>query len=457
MYLWPMRLPDRTLLTTAPTALQLAHALFDYLNANGVPYVVAGDVRDYADRISSDVDIVVAPNVLASIPARLNSFLGNHQAQLVQVIPHERTAITFICAWSGDRGNSRFLQVDVCSDFIHMGRLFLCAQELLTGRVTVPAISSGMHVPAPAPAFLYYLLKKVDKGELNDRQGDYLSTEWQKDDATVRRMLGRFLPPSSVGLVARAAATNQWSPVRAAMAELRLQLRRNRHFTPATWLLEQFHKLQRIRQPTGLMLAVLGSDGTGKSTTIARVAADLAPMFPRVRQYHLRPRLLHSDRTSGPVVQPHAQSHRGLPASMVKLAWWCTEYTIGYAFRVFPDLVRSSLVLFDRYYHDVLVDPVRYRYGAPAALARFTAHFIPRPDLTIVLTAPADVVHKRKQEVALAETARQQDAYVALATRLFNAYVVDAARPPDVVAADVEQIIVRHMHRRTAHRLTLDA
>ncbi|HET7551494.1 MAG TPA: hypothetical protein VFK04_09390, partial [Gemmatimonadaceae bacterium] len=75
----------------------------------------------------------------------------------------------------------------------------------------------------------------------------------------------------------------------------------------------------------------------------------------------------------------------------------------------------------------------------------------------IVLTAPASVVHERKREVSLAETERQQEAYAALAKRLPNAHLVDAGRAREVVANDVLDIILTHMHERTLRRSKIDA
>ena len=46
------------------------------------------------------------------------------------------------------------------------------ADELLVGRVRDEV--SGYYMPAPEKNLLYYLLKKVDKGSLNEEQFEYL-------------------------------------------------------------------------------------------------------------------------------------------------------------------------------------------------------------------------------------------------------------------------------------------
>ena len=43
--------------------------------------------------------------------------------------------------------------------------------------------SNTVTTPRPDAAFLYYLLKKVEKLELTDPQGAYLSAQWRRGPA----------------------------------------------------------------------------------------------------------------------------------------------------------------------------------------------------------------------------------------------------------------------------------
>jgi thymidylate kinase len=182
-------------------------------------------------------------------------------------------------------------------------------------------------------------------------------------------------------------------------------------------------------------LAILGPDGSGKSSVLDGVERALEPRFAGIRRFHLRPNLAGRRGGGEPVTDPHGRRNRSAPSSWVKLAAWWLDYCFGYLLRVRPALRGRSLVLFDRYYDDLLVDPRRYRYGASPRLAQLIGRAIPRPDVFVVLDAPAEVLHGRKSEVSTEETRRQCEAYRRLAARLPNAHVVDAARPlPQVVA-----------------------
>jgi thymidylate kinase len=139
--------------------------------------------------------------------------------------------------------------------------------------------------------------------------------------------------------------------------------------------------------------------------------------------------------------------------SLVGLGFKWANYTLsGYVADIYPRLIRSTLVLLDRDYHDLLVDPKRYRYGGPAWLARAVGWFIPRPQLVILLDAPPEVLHSRRRELPVEETTRQREAYLELTRNLPNGYVVDASKPLDEVVGGVEQIILDYMAERIARR-----
>lgn len=195
-------------------------------------------------------------------------------------------------------------------------------------------------------------------------------------------------------------------------------------------------------------LAVLGPDGSGKSTVIARVREEFPPGMGSVVTYHWRPRAL--DRraaTTDPVTDPHGQPPRRPVVSVLKLVWLLANWWAGWP-AIAAQRSKGHLVVFDRHYLDLLVDPRRYRYGGPMSAARYVARMVPRPDLVFILDAPAETLQSRKSEVPMAETERQRAAYGALARRLPSAVVLDAGGSPDETA----EAIVAAVRRWTGER-----
>jgi serine acetyltransferase/thymidylate kinase len=434
----------------------VAQSLFRFLERNGIPYCVVGDTRAYPETIASDVDIVVEQKAVPAVPRLLARFARELGVHVVQWIRHEQTASYFVLAWARGSGGIDFLALDFCGDYYRGGRRLLAADEILARRV--PATDGrgreqGFQVPAAHMQFIYYLLKKVDKQELDHAHGEYLSDRWHADPGGALSWIGRYWPEAEdAELISRAAGDNEWFLVRGLLPRLRRALRRSAPLSAAAALGELKRRVGRVSRPTGMTVAVIGPDGSGKSSVIELVLADLAPAFRSTRSLHLRPRVVRGKAAARPATAPHALPPRGRIASVAKLAHMLLDYVAGYALRVWPLTRRSTLVVFDRYYRDLLVDPKRYRYGGPMGLARWAARCVPGPDLWVLLDAPGEVLQARKSEVSAEESARQRQSYLRLAAHLWNAAVVDATQELPRVALEVDAAILNALQGRLEFR-----
>ncbi|MDP8899832.1 MAG: hypothetical protein M3N33_01530 [Actinomycetota bacterium] len=157
----------------------------------------------------------------------------------------------------------------------------------------------------------------------------------------------------------------------------------------------------------GLGVALLAPDGAGKSSVTARLAQSL-PLDVRVVYLGLFPRA-DARRRRLPGV--------GTTQRLLRLwrAW----------LRARAHQRRGRLVLFDRYPFDALLP------GSGGWAERgwrwVLGHALPAPDLTIVLNAPGTVLHARSGEHDAATLELQRQAYLALARRLPETVVIDAA------------------------------
>lgn len=206
---------------------------------------------------------------------------------------------------------------------------------------------------------------------------------------------------------------------------------------------------QVLSRPHGLCLVMLGPDGVGKSTMKAQLLERLAPLFPNSRTYHFRPRIIGRIGPGRPISRPHSMKPRGRVASVFYLLTVFTDYWLGYLFQIRPLLKRSSLVVLDRYFHDLLIDPIRYRYGAPMWLARSMRWLVPPRDVFfLVLDADEHVIYARKRELAFEELVRQRKAYVAWAQSHPNSLLVRTDGSAEECAAEAARGIETYLRRR---------
>lgn len=432
-------------------------ALIATLDRTRVPYCILHGYLGFPDDVPSDVDCLMPANFL---PGKLARLLERSRdaldATLVQWLQHQATAHYFVLARYSAQSRPHFLAFDACSDYRVRGSRLYRAEQLLGDRRQ----HNGFPVPAAAREFGYYLVKKVAKGALTVAHGQRLSELYHQDAAGCEREIASFWTPASARHIGFAARSGVWDTVAVRLPPLRRELIRPR--TPAGlvrmveyWARDLVRRIRRFLEPTGVHVVLLGPDGAGKSTVTAVVSEHLSPAFRRTTTRHLRPGLMRRG-LAGPLTPPsapHSRAPRSGFGSLAKAVFWLLDYTLGYYATVRPELVRSTLVLFDRYLLDVLIDPRRYRYGGPRWLVRALWRVVPKPDLVILLDAPAEVLQGRKLEVAPEETARQCEAYRALVGSLSNGHLVDAARPVEQVAAQVDAIVLDFLNRRTARRL----
>ncbi len=187
---------------------------------------------------------------------------------------------------------------------------------------------------------------------------------------------------------------------------------------------------QAARNPRrGTVVVFLGPDGSGKSTVIAGLQAELDRRGVRHQYHHLTVRW----GAGGPgrvVTDPHGQPPRGRLASIAKLGYFLLRAWPVWLMRVVPARRRGEWIILDRYFTDLLCDQKRYRYAGPLWLARLTDWLMPRPDVLVVLHAPAEVIHRRKAEVPPEVLARLLDGYRDLAIQRGNARLVDVTASP---------------------------
>lgn len=432
-------------------------AFFRFLQERKIRYCVVGDVSGFPHVVRSDVDIVVDETFTAAVAHTVCDFCDKNDLQLVQCLEHEQNARYFVVGWRNADDNYDFLALDICGDYYRNGRKLLSSLDLLATRQVAldsKARQLGFYVPSPAMGFIYYLLKRIDKAALNDQQTNYLYERWQRNpSAAANHIRSLWGNTPEARLLIQASEVNDWSVVRCILPRLRRVMRKQRPMTLRSWYCEMQRRARRVLKPSGVMIAFLGPDGSGKSSLLPIVADQVEPLFRRQANCHLRPRMLLNKRSQGPVTAPHAQPPRGAISSIVKLALLVGDYALGYVFKIRPALVRSTLVIFDRYYDDIAIDPRRYRFGAAARWLQAFKAFVPKPDLYVVLDAPIELLRSRKQEVSEIESARQRAMYLAFAENESGAVVADTSTAIEKSAAAITAAITQCVARRTARHL----
>jgi thymidylate kinase len=448
----------------APTTMNLSSGihlaavdLCKLLGENEIPHALLGESRR-VDCSGSRLTMVVARSALPRIPALMHQLSARCGVRLVQCLNrHLDSWCCTLASWQTNEAPT-FLTLEVFADFVHEGTQIFSAEALLADRSLLAGNSevANCYVTAPAKEFIYCVVDAILQQELSEGCAKHLSKLWQEDFVGGEAQLRRFWDlQREGGIIVRAAHSGQWQPVRDAMEQLRAKLLARCGWQPVNWVRERGRRIHEWLRPTGLLVACLGPDGSGIRNVIAELAASPMRPFDRVLQMALRPRIIRGLSPPQPAERVRRQKPRGRIGATAKLLMFAVDYWLGYWLLLRPRMVRSSLVLSNRYYDDVFADPGRYRLGRPRAFARVLLPWIPRPHLWLIFDAPSEVLHRRNQELTADESARQRQEYRRVLRGFEHVVVLDARDSTTEIGVHAQQAVLTHLARRTAKRLKL--
>lgn len=253
-------------------------------------------------------------------------------------------------------------------------------------------------------------------------------TPWHGRDDDV---VARLLPEPVRRSVAAAVRSPDAGALAGCRADVRAALERRQRVAAAlrrAWrrTARRTVKLQRALLRPGCRVALLGPDGAGKSTTIA--ALQDAGVITASVYLGVAPA---SER------RPTRVPGVALARTMARLAGAWATATVRRR--------RGDDVALDRH-------PLETEIGPPTTKTTtrvrrwLLGHMLPRPEVTVVLVAPPEVLHARKPEHDLSDAQARHDRYLDLASR-HGFPVVDTSRPVADVVADIGRIV--HDHGRS--------
>lgn len=426
--------------------ISLFNKLIGLIDQHNIPYALVGRTEGYPENIGSDVDIVIPRDCIADFHKMIWN-IEDKDTKIIQMFQHEIVAFFYI-VFHFDGNTRLFIQPDVCTDYYRKGRLLLTADYLLYGKRN--AEQGGFYVLAPEKEFLYYLLKKVDKRSLSAEQFEHIRHSFMQNQKAAMSEATHFWSDDDLKIIKTSMENNDYKMLGHNLAKLQDGIHSS-HRKQYLDIIKNVHlKINRILKPTGFTIAIMGPDGSGKTTVMNQFKKDIEPAFRRIQQFHLYP----VPQTGGEIVNtdPHGKTKRAFILSVLKLCYILFIYRIGHTRLVMPKKIRSTLTIFDRYYDDILVDPVRYRNGTPDWIVKMIGWFIPKPELWFFLDCPTEVIQARKSEVTPEETERQRHAYLKLASTKKNSLVLNTNRKVEDISIDACRFICELLNKRAKKR-----
>ncbi|PAJ74131.1 hypothetical protein CJF42_12075 [Pseudoalteromonas sp. NBT06-2] len=169
------------------------------------------------------------------------------------------------------------------------------------------------------------------------------------------------------------------------------------------------------RRRFGYLLTFSGPDGAGKSSIMEPVISffKLTGICKQELAHHFLPegipplhRLLRFNKklSKQDYTQPYSEKPVGLISSTVRLTYYLLAFFYAKNKYLKPQFKHNEVVIFDRYYPDLIADPTRARLSISRKIISPVLSLVAaKPDIAVIFVANPEILIKRKGELTEAK------------------------------------------------------
>ncbi|MEH6457490.1 MAG: hypothetical protein V7749_14265 [Cocleimonas sp.] len=404
---------------------QLLSALFDSLNKNNLDFLV---LRNYQglphSNNAKDVDILIDDKVSPQVINKIIIDICKLQNTKLIWLNELDYLSGFVMAKVMTGGTVAYAKLDFFYGLKWRGIEFADTKEILSNRIE----QDNFFIPSPGHEAYIHLIngilysKTVNSKYLEKIKMGIYDNPLQFHKILTESGLGQFnellytLVKSQDDMSLNIGTRTLVKPVRRMLIK---GLIRNQ----VSWeLFCKFSKSMKTelfsRLSMGYLLSFSGPDGAGKSSIMDHVIQffKLTGICKQVTAHHFLPegipplhRLIRFNKklTKQDYTSPYSEKPVRLLPSMVRFSYYIFAFLLARYKYLLPQFRRNEVVVFDRYYPDLIVDPSRARLSLSKNLIAATFSLIAaKPDVAMILIAKPETLINRKGELTV-EKAKQ--------------------------------------------------
>jgi len=434
--------------------------IFAELSKRAVHYAVLHGGTNSPPPVRSDVDIAFTANPAKILEPIFQDLQQQGKAVLVGKL-HYDVPYGYYYVLAMPSHPRSFLMIDGLYDPFGINRYRLSTVMLLIDRIREPW---GYRV-SPRMGALYLLSKRSAKGEISEDKLRSLRESVKSCGLPFNKEVSELLGFRDESVFDQILNTEDSDQAGVVLKEIGVGIEKEyrrrrfgRFLLGKIWTILRLFR--RFIQPTGLFVVLVGPDGVGKSTVRTEIIEATADAFRRRQHFHWRPGILpklgRPDKTTdrSPAIQdpPKVSKYSGL-VSYARFFYYWLDFIIGYWLVVYPQKAQTGLVIAERYFPDVIVNPARYGFALPHWLMRLAARLVPQPDILILLKANPAAIHQRKPELTVEEIGHQICLFESELNHWDDAIVLDVHGSAEVVAREALDLIIEKRASLTARNI----
>jgi thymidylate kinase len=432
---------------------EIFRLLLEYLDQAHIVYVLTESMNHNAGG-DSVANIIVSTKDFKKINYHIKEFSKQFNIIPIQKLRYETSACLFVmCYYKQQTKKLIDFKVSFQSDYKIKGRLYLSDEELLSNRTYI--IEEAKWQLNYTYSFLYHGIKSIDEKNISNKDFLQLLDCWTNDYKCIAESLKRFFTDEGIKIITDSFQGKGVAYLNTKMDYLQKDLHLKVRKRVQVVIQNKVIVLRGMLKPSGLVVGVLGRDGSGKSTFVGEMSNALGTYFKNTTTFKKCPAIFYKgaifNKNEGyHFSKPHLYNQRNTFQSFLKLNLLLVEFMLGYWLKVFPAKAKSHLVMYDRYFTDVLADPLRYRIKDNRFFIKIIHYILPKPDLWIIIDLPSHILLQRKQELTYEMSEKLRYKYLELQHLLSNCIVINNEEEIDKTVNKATTFIFNYMQQKIA-------
>lgn len=429
--------------------IEFIKAFFSKLNNNNIKYCILRKAKEILEGKAHDIDMVIEFSKIDEVFMILETLAKKMQWKLFFKAVKDNGNLITVHYFCINEDKIEIIHFDFFNNFSWSDIPLIKNKQLLSECILKEGVYCCSNVnEGITKLFSRYLYHGYIKDEYKEEIIDIFKNNKEK---TLNSM-EEFLDIDYSEILYDLIINEKWHEITELSYDIRRNIK-NKYFKSSYKRLNHIlsnvlFKIKRYFKYSGIMVAFIGTDGSGKSTIIEHLPLVLGRTFDesQIKYYHWRPKYLKSPKknnsTNHDITNPHKKKPYNKFISFLKFMYFNVDYIVGYWFSVKINLGRNKLVIFDRYYYDYLIDKYRYRLDLNDKFIEWMIKVIPKPDITFLLVGDPKILYERKKELTLLETEKQINKILGIKNKVPNAQEIDVNQDIECVVNKVCSMII---------------